>query len=45
MDLLILALAATATAVSLPIPNAHRWSPADPFLYRLRVRLEDAGDL
>jgi hypothetical protein len=31
------------SAFTIPIANARRWSPADPFLYSLRVRL-DGGD-
>jgi beta-galactosidase/beta-glucuronidase len=30
-------------ALSLPIPNPHLWSPTDPFLYDLQLRLLD-GD-
>ena len=29
----------TGAALVLPLHNARRWSPADPFLYQLRVRL------
>ena len=29
---------------TIPIPRARRWSPSDPFLYNLRVRL-DSGDV
>jgi hypothetical protein len=28
---------------SVPVPNARRWTPEDPFLYTLRVTLRDAG--
>ena len=31
------------SALTLAIPAAHKWSPSDPFLYRLRARLE-GGD-
>ncbi len=31
--------------VSVPIPTPHKWSPADPFLYRLRVRLASGDDV
>ena len=34
---------ATDAALTLTIPKARKWSPSDPFLYRLRVRL-DGGD-
>jgi hypothetical protein len=34
---------AVGTEQTLTIPNARRWSPSDPFLYALRVRL-DSGD-
>jgi beta-galactosidase/beta-glucuronidase len=34
---------AAGTPVTLTIPKPHRWSPSDPFLYRLRIRLA-AGD-
>ena len=29
--------------LTLPVPSPHLWSPADPFLYDLRVTLEDGG--
>ncbi len=32
-----------ALPVTIPIPNPHRWSPSDPFLYKVRVTL-DSGD-
>jgi len=35
---------AEGPTATIPIPSARAWSPADPFLYRLRVRL-DSGDL
>jgi Alpha-L-arabinofuranosidase B (ABFB) domain/Glycosyl hydrolases family 2, sugar binding domain/Ricin-type beta-trefoil lectin domain/Glycosyl hydrolases family 2/Glycosyl hydrolases family 2, TIM barrel domain len=28
---------------NVPVPNARRWSPDDPFLYNLRITLRDAG--
>jgi hypothetical protein len=31
------------TEFSVPVPNARRWSPEDPFLYDLRVTLRDAS--
>ncbi|MCX5065801.1 AbfB domain-containing protein [Micromonospora lupini] len=31
------------TDFSVPVPNARRWSPDDPFLYNLRVRLRNAS--
>lgn len=31
------------TDFSVPVPNARRWSPDDPFLYGLRVTLRNAG--
>lgn len=31
------------TDFSVPVPNARRWSPDDPFLYNLRVTLRNAG--
>nr|WP_121831196.1 AbfB domain-containing protein [Streptomyces sp. S1] len=31
------------TEVSVPVPNARRWSPDDPFLYDLRVTLRNAS--
>ncbi|RLK25883.1 glycosyl hydrolase family 2 [Micromonospora sp. M71_S20] len=31
------------TDFSVPVPNARRWSPDDPFLYGLRVTLRDPG--
>ena len=35
--------AAAGAAASIPIPRAHLWSPDDPHLYNLRVKL-DSGD-
>ena len=29
--------------IALPIPHARLWSPADPFLYGLRIRLVSGG--
>jgi hypothetical protein len=34
---------ATGSPLTLSLPNPHKWEPADPFLYRLRARL-DTGD-
>ncbi|MFI6237126.1 AbfB domain-containing protein [Micromonospora sp. NPDC050784] len=31
------------TDFSVPVPNARRWSPDDPFLYNLRVTLRNAA--
>ncbi|MEU4163608.1 AbfB domain-containing protein [Actinoplanes sp. NPDC026670] len=31
------------TEFTVPVPNARRWSPDDPFLYNLRVSLRNAG--
>ncbi|WNV86203.1 AbfB domain-containing protein [Umezawaea sp. Da 62-37] len=31
------------TEFSVPVPNARRWSPEDPFLYDLKVSLRDAS--
>ncbi|MET8121913.1 AbfB domain-containing protein [Micromonospora sp. NPDC005291] len=31
------------TDFSVPVPNARRWSPDDPFLYNLRVTLRNAS--
>jgi hypothetical protein len=31
------------TEFSVPVPNARRWSPDDPFLYNLRITLRDAA--
>ena len=33
----------TGAPLTIPLRNVRRWSPADPFLYNLRVRL-DGGD-
>ncbi len=33
----------TGTVITLPIPDARLWSPDDPFLYDLEVRLITAG--
>src|SRR5262249_54867257 len=33
-----------ATA-AIPIPAAHQWSPSDPFLYTLRVRLSSGDEV
>ncbi|MEU8328888.1 AbfB domain-containing protein [Micromonospora sp. NPDC048839] len=32
------------TEFSVPVPNARRWSPDDPFLYQLRVSLRNAAN-
>src|SRR5262249_60312932 len=37
------ASATSGSPMSIRVPNAHKWSPADPFLYGLRVRLA-SGD-
>ena len=34
-----------AAPLVLPVRSPHRWSPADPFLYRLRVRLTDGDEI
>jgi glycosyl hydrolase family 2 len=34
---------AAVAALTMAIPNPRKWSPSDPFLYRLRARL-DSGD-
>ncbi|MEV0646656.1 AbfB domain-containing protein [Phytomonospora sp. NPDC050363] len=31
------------TEFTVPVPNARRWSPEDPFLYNLRVTLRNSG--
>src|SRR4051812_30811857 len=31
---------AVGAALAVPVPNAHRWSPNDPFLYTVRVELK-----
>lgn len=31
------------TDFNVPVPNARRWSPNDPFLYNLRVTLRNSG--
>ncbi|MFI6512350.1 ricin-type beta-trefoil lectin domain protein [Streptosporangium sp. NPDC050855] len=31
------------TDFSVPVPDARRWSPDDPFLYNLRISLRNAG--
>ncbi|MFG2050489.1 AbfB domain-containing protein [Micromonospora sp. NPDC048935] len=31
------------TDFSVPVPNARRWSPDDPFLYNLRITLRNSG--
>ncbi|MEV0734302.1 AbfB domain-containing protein [Polymorphospora sp. NPDC050346] len=31
------------TEFSVPVPNARRWSPDDPFLYNLRITLRNGG--
>ncbi|GAB3865239.1 AbfB domain-containing protein [Dactylosporangium cerinum] len=33
----------TGAAFSVPVPNAHRWSPSDPFLYNVRVDLKSGS--
>ena len=35
----------TGTAVTLPLPDARLWSPEDPFLYDLKVKLVTGGRL
>lgn len=30
---------------TVPVPNAHLWSPTDPFLYDLKVRVRSGGNL
>jgi len=35
----------TGSTLSLPLPNPRRWSPSDPFLYGLRVRLESGDEV
>lgn len=32
---------ASDTAFALPMPDAHLWSPDDPFLYNLKIELKD----
>ncbi len=34
---------AVGAPLRVPVPNAHLWSPDDPFLYDLRVTLVDGG--
>ncbi len=36
---------ADGPTVSIPLPNARKWSPSDPFLYGLRVRLESGDEV
>ena len=36
---------ADGPTVAIPLPNARTWSPADPFLYGLRVRLESGDEV
>lgn len=36
---------ASGSALMFPIPNPRRWGPADPFLYRLRARLETGDEV
>ena len=36
---------ATGPTATIPIPSARRWSPSDPFLYRLRVQLESGDEV
>ncbi len=33
----------TGTAFSVPVPNARRWSPSDPFLYTVRIDLKSGS--
>jgi len=33
------------TELSVPVPNARRWSPDDPFLYNLRISLRNATNV
>jgi hypothetical protein len=35
----------TGTALTLPVPDARLWSPDDPFLYDLNVRLITGGEV
>ncbi|WP_375383691.1 LamG-like jellyroll fold domain-containing protein [uncultured Microbacterium sp.] len=37
------ATGAANAPLSIPIPNAHLWSPADPYLYGLQVTLTDGA--
>jgi hypothetical protein len=37
--------AADGAAVTIRVPSAHRWSPADPFLYNARVRLSTGDEV
>ncbi|MCA1595678.1 MAG: glycoside hydrolase family 2, partial [Chloroflexi bacterium] len=39
------AAAGAAARFLIPLPRARRWSPDDPFLYGVRVRLRENGDL
>ncbi|MDA3626995.1 sugar-binding domain-containing protein [Saccharopolyspora oryzae] len=32
------------TALRLPVPEPHLWTPDDPYLYDIKVRLLDSGD-
>ena len=34
-----------AAELSVPVPNAHLWSPGDPYLYDLRVRLTSGATI
>jgi hypothetical protein len=34
---------ATSVHVDVPLPNAHRWSPDDPFLHEVTVSVEGTG--
>jgi hypothetical protein len=36
---------ATGTPLTIPLRNARKWSPVDPFLYRLRVRLAGGDEV
>ena len=35
----------TGTAVALPVPDARLWSPEDPFLYDMKVKLVTGGQV